>query len=609
MSGPVTFSGCGIAGVFHLSPLPPAGASPRAAAVQRMTQTLAHRGPHGEGLWEGDGVILGHRRLAVTGLGEAGAQPMTRDHLTIVYNGEAYNAPALRAELAAHYNFTSHTDTEVVLRAWQHWGDGALDKLRGMYAFAVFDARTRHLALVRDRIGIKPLYYHHGDGFVIFASEIEALLASGHVPRRPDLDTLTRQLLCSTTLPADPTRTPVDPVLALPPATVMTLQPGPRPHTRTYWTLPHQIHSPAAGRPSANRATRAGEFSELLDDSVSGMLMGDVTVAAFLSGGLDSSAITALATQHAPLPCVTTTYTAPPSPEADDDLRHSRLLADQLSGRILHHVVTQPAAPTLDDLDEICDLAAIGDDPRHLAIWHNYRAVQDLGLRVVLNGQGADEIMGGYVGRPSTIRHLIDVKHPAYDTARTFAASRQIPGLSHDALALRDRAHQEILDLHASLPGDPVERAHRLLFTTQLTRVVQFEDFLGMRASVEARFPFLDHPLVEWAFTQPFATHIDAPARRGKMHLATAMRRHLPPALLSRPKAVFPFPNMRTLQASLAALVTEHRAELHNDPLVSSLFAIPSDPASAGTETLWPLLTLWRWHHKLRATARTPAPA
>lgn len=604
MNRSVTFSGCGIAGVFHLTTPSPAGTRLWTAAVQRMTDALAHRGPHGEGVWEGEGVVLGHRRLAVTGIGDLGAQPMTRDHLTIVYNGEAYNAPALRAELAAHYPFTSRTDTEVVLRAWQHWGPAALDKLRGMYAFAVFDTRTRRLTLVRDRIGIKPLYHHHGDGFVVFASEIEALLASGHVPRRPDMGALTRQLLCSTTLSVDPARTPVDRVLALPPATAMTLEPGQHPDTRTYWTLPH--HSPADRRRSADRG---GELSRLLDESVHGMLMGDVPVAAFLSGGLDSSAITALAVQHGPMPGITTTYSNPPSPEADDDLHHSRLLAHHLGNRLSHHVIAQPATITLEDLDAICDLAAVGDDPRHLAIWRNYRAVHDLGLRVVLNGQGADEIMGGYVGRPSTIRHLVDVQHPRYDTIRTLAASRQIPGLSPDALALRDHAHQEVLDLHASLPGDPVERAHRLLVATQLARVVQFEDFLGMRASVEARFPFLDHPLVEWAFTQPFATHIDAPARRGKTHLAAALRGRLPSELLSRPKAVFPFPDLRALQTSLAALVTAHHTELRNDRLVSRLFAIPSDPASASPATLWPLLTLWRWHHKLRSTARTPAPA
>jgi asparagine synthase (glutamine-hydrolysing) len=603
----VVFSGCGIAGVFRtwtgpLGPGPGPGGE-AVEAVRRMTRTLAHRGPHGEGVWEGDGVVLGHRRLAVTGLGDAGAQPMTRDHLTIVYNGETYNAPALRAELAATYPFTSHTDTEVVLRAWQHWGPAALDKLRGMYAFAVFDARTSQLTLVRDRLGIKPLYYHHGDGFVLFASEIEALLASGHVPRHPDLDALARQLLCSTTLSVDPARTPVDRVFALPPATVMTLEPGKRPDTRTYWALPHR--SPAAQRRGVDRA---GELNRLLDESVHGMLMGDVPVAAFVSGGLDSSAITALATQHGLLPGITTTYAASPSPEAEDDLHHSRLLAHHLGDRLRHHVIAQPATVVLEDLDAICDLAAVGDDPRHLAIWRNYRAVHDLGLRVVLNGQGADELMGGYVGRPSTIRHLVDVQHPLYTTAHTLAASRQIPGLSHDALALRDRAHQEVLDLYASLPGAPVERAHRLLVATQLGRVVQFEDFLGMRASVEARFPFLDHPLVEWAFTQPFATHIDAPARRGKAHLAAAMRRRLPPALLSRPKAVFPFPNMRTLQTSLAALVAEHHADLRSDPLVSRLFSIPSDPASLRPENLWPLLMLWRWHHKLRSTARTPAP-
>jgi asparagine synthase (glutamine-hydrolysing) len=603
MSGPVVFSGCGIAGVLHLTEPTTGGPRPGTAAVKQMIQALAHRGPHGEGVWEDDGVILGHRRLAVTGLGEAGAQPMTRDHLTIVYNGETYNAPALRAELAAHYRFTSHTDTEVVLRAWQHWGPAALDKLRGMYAFAVFDTRTRQLTLVRDRIGIKPLYYHHGDGCVVFASEVEALLASGHVPRRPDMDTLTRQLLCSTTLSVDPARTPVDQVRALPPATVMTWQPGALPRTRTYWTLPHQVpHQPGA------RTDPAADLGRLLEASVGGMLMGDVPVAAFLSGGLDSCAITALAAQHGPLPCVTTTYATAPSPEADDDLRHSRLLADHLGGRILHHCVAQPITATLDDLDAICDLAAIGDDPRHLAIWRNYRAVQDLGLRVVLNGQGADEIMGGYVGRPSTIRHLVDVQHPAYATARTLAASRQVPGLSHDALVLRDRAHQDVLDLHASLPGDPVERAHRLLVATQLTRVVQFEDFLGMRASVEARFPFLDHPLVEWAFTRPFATHIDAAAHRGKVHLAAAMRRHLPPALRSRPKAVFPHPDAAALRTLLAGIAARHGDELRADPLVRHLFTLPTDLSSAPLPLLWPLLSLWRWHRKLQ-TAPIPAPA
>ncbi|MGW0875283.1 asparagine synthase (glutamine-hydrolyzing) [Streptomyces sp. NPDC002740] len=595
----MVFSGCGIAGVIHLAAPGPAGSRPGAAAVERMTEALAHRGPHGSGVWESDGVVLGHRRLAVTGIGEAGDQPMTRDHLIIVYNGEAYNAPALRAELARRFRFTSHTDTEVVLRAWQHWGPSALERLRGMYAFAVFDARARTLTLVRDRIGIKPLYYHRGHGFVAFASEIQALLAGGHLPRRPDLDTLTRQLLCSTTLSVDPARTPVDQVLALPPATVMTLHPDGRQNTRTYWALPHhRTHAPEHGR----RSGRADELGRLLAESVSGMLMGDVPVAAFLSGGLDSCAITALAAQHGPLPSVTTTYADPPSPDADEDLRHSRLLASHLQGRVRHHAVAQPTTVTLEDLDAVCDLAAIGDDPRHLAILRNYPAVQDLGLRVVLNGQGADEIMGGYVGRPGIISHLVDVRRPDTATARTYPASKQIPGLSPDVLALRALAHQEVLDLHASLPGDPVERAHRLLVHTQLARVIQFEDFLGMRASVEARFPFLDHQLVEWAFAQPMAAHIDAPARHGKVLLTTAMRRHLPAVLADRPKAVFPRADAGALHATLAGLATRHADELRADPLVRRLFTLPRDLGEAPVAQLWPLLSLWRWHHRLQAT-------
>ncbi|WTY61171.1 asparagine synthase C-terminal domain-containing protein [Streptomyces sp. NBC_01411] len=342
------------------------------------------------------------------------------------------------------------------------------------------------------------------------------------------------------------------------------------------------------------------------------MLMGDVPVAAFLSGGLDSSAISALACRTRLLPCVTTAYgdDTGPSEEGNEDLSYSRAVARRLAGRVHHHVSVQPHVLDLEDLDAVCDLAAVGDDLRHVAILGNYRAVRDLGLRVVLNGQGADEIMGGYIARPDFVRNILDVRSPDPSTVRSLPASRQVPGLSPQLLSLRPQAHAEVLAYYRDvLTGPPLERVHRLLVHTQLTRVVQFEDFLAMRMSVEARFPFLDHRLVAWAFQQPFDTHVNAPARHGKVLLTAAMRGTLPTEHLDRPKAVFPFPDMRTVQASLAALVTEHRAELHNDPLVSSLFTIPADPAAFGPDTLWPLLALWRWHCKLRTTARTPVPA
>jgi asparagine synthase (glutamine-hydrolysing) len=594
------FSGCGIAGIVHLT-RDTTLADNGVDAVRRMTAALAHRGPHHAAVTDQPGVVLGHRRLAVTGLGPAGNQPMTRDHLTIVYNGETYNAPALRAELAPHYPFASATDTEVVLRAWQHWGTGALSRLHGMYAFAIWDARVGCLSLVRDRIGIKPLYYHRTDDMLLFASEIDALLASGRVPRRPDLDTLTRHLLCSSTLPIDRTRTPVADVRAVPPATCFTLHRDGRTQTTIYWQLPDTSTNPHLATPEQH----ADRLRELLAASVTDMLMGDVPVAAFLSGGLDSSAICALAITARPLTCLTVTYEGDPD-EPRGDLHHSRRVAHHYRSRIRHHLTRIPVIPTLQDIDAVCDLAAIGDDPRHPAIWRNYQAVHQLGLRVVLNGQGADEILGGYVDRPEFIHHLLDVRHPDRPIERSLPAGRQLPGLSPDVLHHQRDIHAEVLAFHANLPGTPLERAHRLLLHTQLSRIVQFEDYLSMQASVEARFPFLDHRLIEWAFTVPFDTHIHAPTRRGKIHLAAAVRHELPADVIERPKSVFPFPDRPSVHAALAGIATDHGGALRDDALVNHLFAVPDDPAQAPEAMLWPMLSLWRWHHKLNAV---PVPA
>ncbi|MFJ4689636.1 asparagine synthase (glutamine-hydrolyzing) [Streptomyces sp. NPDC088789] len=603
MTGAV-FSGCGIAGALLTSAPDTPGGRPGAAAVRRMTDALAHRGPHSAGLWERPGIVLGHRRLAVTGIGAAGDQPMTRGHLTIVYNGETYNAPALRTELAGEFAFTTRTDTEVVLRAWQRWGSGALSRLEGMYAFAMWDARARELTLVRDRIGIKPLYWHRGDGFVLFASEIGALLASGHVPARPDTERVIRQLLVSTTLSTDLTRTPVAGVRALAPATARAVRPDGGHAESVYWALPP---SPDQDRP-VDPVGAARELGGLLSGSVERMLMGDVPVAAFLSGGLDSCAITALAARpQGALPCVTTAYGTGGvvSAEGNEDWLHSRTMAAHLGGRVRHHRAVRAHTLTLDDLDAVCDLAAVGDDPRHAAILANYRTVRDLGLRVVLNGQGADEILGGYVARPAFVRHLLDVAAPDPATVNSLPASRQVAGLTPAALAGRRAAHDEVLGRYHALPGPPLERVHRLLFHTQLARILTFEDFLSMRMSVEARFPFLDHHLVAWAFAQPFHTHIHAPTRTGKTLLRAALGRLLPAPLLTRPKAVFPSPDTGIVRASLAALVTEHRAELDDDPLVNALFTLPADPTAAPVSHLWGLLSLWRWHHALNTARRT----
>ena len=600
----MTFTGCGIAGVLHTAGV--SGRSPGAREVRAMTRALAHRGPDSEAIWEGPGVILGHRRLSITGPGEAGSQPMTRGHLTITYNGEAYNYRSLREQLRRRYPFTTGTDTEVVLRAWQHWGPAALNRLRGMYAFAIWDNRARTLTLARDRIGIKPLYYYRGNGFTVFASETEALLTCPQIPRRPDIETLARHLLLSSALQPGRCRTLIDGVTALLPATCLTLHADGRHQTATYWELPPQ--PPASPR---TEPELAAELSGLLAGSVREMAVADVEVAVFLSGGLDSSAITAQAASGSELTAITLTH----AHSEDDDLRYSRMLARHCQPRVRHHVITRAPASAIADIDAAGDLAAICDDPRHPAILANYQAVRDLGLRAVLNGQGADELMAGYAGLPAyagLIRVAISGGAP---DITALPAARQPPGLSARVLVRRSQAHEEFRAYHDSLPGPPLERLHRLLLAAQVARIVQFEDFLSMRASIEARFPFLDHRIAEWCFTVPYTLHLQPGARQGKALLRQALHGILPAYLLRRPKQVFPHPGAARLRASLAATAIACHAELRDDPLLPELFDIPPDrdlPAMPA-RTLWLLLATWRWHHRLQSApvlaSRSSLPA
>ncbi|MER7862377.1 asparagine synthase (glutamine-hydrolyzing) [Amycolatopsis japonica] len=602
----MTFSGCGIAGVLRFADS--ARDTPGLLEVRRMTDALRHRGPNGEGIWDGGAVVLGHRRLSFLDLGEGGAQPMTRGKSTLVYNGELYNFAELRAELSRlGHRFESTSDTEVVLRAWIQWDAGALERFSGMYAFALWDAERCRLILARDRIGIKPLYYHRGHGFVAFASEVEALLECRQIPRRPDLRAVHDQLLRSSTLEVDRARTLVDNVKALPPATWMSIDVGGREHSETYWALP-------GGQPTGTGSVDdVEELRDLVEHGVRSMTTADVPIGAFLSGGLDSSVIASIAAADRPITAITVAYSErsgdTPSEVDNEDLRYSRVLAAHLAERIDHQVRVRRHAVSLEDIDDVCDLAVFCDDVRHVSILGNYRSVAALGLRGVLNGQGADETMCGYVGMNSFVTNILDVRAPGFATLSRLPAAREVQGLSPDVLTRRSDAHREVVDFHARLAGTPLEKAHRLLMHTQLPRIVQFEDFLSMRASVEGRFPFLDHRLVEFAFRGPLERHVDRSKRLGKVLLRRATASLLPEALATRPKQKFPSPGQTSLHRSLTALAEEHASEIRDDELVSATFDLPG-PGRLSTmpvDSLWVLLSLWRWHVRLRTfdTGRT----
>jgi asparagine synthase (glutamine-hydrolysing) len=597
----VTFCGCGIAGVLVLDRA--AGPVPGERDVREVTAALAHRGPHAQATWTAPGVVLGHTRLAITGLGDAGNQPMTRDNLTITYNGEAYNHQALRRELERDYAFTSGTDTEAVLRAWDKWGPAALDRIDGMFALALWDARDRTLTMARDRAGIKPLYLCHGSGYILFASEVEAMLTCPLVPRDPDHDAIARHLLLSSALQPDPEATFITGIRALPPAATLTLHADGRRTERTWWTLP--ATPPGPGPAQADAAATLGA---LVHTVTGAMLTADVPVGILLSGGLDSASIAATAARHCapgtPVTAITTTYSDTTvggdiNAAAATDLQHARILAAAHPAAIRHEVITRSSAVTLDDIDQATDLAAGCQDPRHPAILGMYRAARQLGLRAVLNGQGADETMAGYAGRPD---YTAALPGSGYDLdTSALAAARQAPLLSAAVLAHRPAAHRELRDLCASLPGPPLEQFHRLLLRAQIPCVTRFEDYLAMQSGVEARLPYLDHRILEWAFSLPFAMHLQQ-GHHGKAVLREAMRPWLPPALAARPKQPFPHPDRNLLRQSLAALATTAWPEMRADPLLHTLYTIPPEPeiASLTTQALWNLLATWRWHRKLQ---------
>ncbi len=594
------FGGCGIAGVLCFD----AGeGTPCEPSLARMVAALAHRGPDGEDTWRHGPVALGHRRLSILDLSLRGAQPMTRGHLTITFNGEIYNFAEIRRNLSAEgFAFDSGTDTEVLLRAFERWGEGCLERLNGMFAFAIWDDRRQALLLARDRLGEKPLYLYRDRKVFLFASEVAALLRSGVVPGRPDWEALAHQLLLRSFFESDLARTLVAGVRALPPGHLLWAHADGREDCRRYWDLP------AERRPPAPAAELAAELRELLRDSVRLRLVSDVPVAAFLSGGIDSSVVNALACPQVAdrLRSFTIHYAddAVVSPPADD-LAHALLVAGAL-GEHLDHRLVEVRAEALDvaTIDAVTDLATLADDERHASVLQSYRAIADRGLKVVLNGHGADETQGGYMRSNPFVRTTAD-PGASVDVRRDICPHLSLmnpESLHPDLLGRREAVFSALADRYHGFAGDPLRRGHAFLVWTQLQRVLRFEDFLSMACGVECRLPFLDHRVVEWAFSIPFRSHLDS-AGGGKALLRLAARELLPAAVVERPKRQFPKPETTAVERAFRALFAGHRPEILAAEVNRRVFrpgllqgAEPLPFAEVALAVL-----LWRWEMKVAA--------
>jgi len=576
--------------------------SPPAVPIERALDVLQHRGPDDRGVWldTRSGLELGHQRLAIIDTSAAGHQPMlTSDgRRVLVYNGELYNYRELRAELSASgHTFQGGSDTEVVLAMLAEHGERALPRLNGMFALALFDRATGELWLARDALGIKPLYYADQPGGFSFASELKALLALGPVAPELDVEALYRYL---SFLWCPGTATPLRSVARVAPGELLTVRGG-RLVQRRRWAAP-SFASPA-------EPERAGpsEVARALERAVERQLVSDVPLGAFLSGGLDSSAVVAFARQRRPqLDCFTIVPSGGPDAGDGSDLPFARRVARHL-GVALHEVPISSARMAADVEQMVYQLDEPLADPAALNVLYISQAARQQGIRVLLSGVGGDDLFAGYrrhralAAEPlwGWLPHALraGLRQGSAALERRVGASRigraggaRLARRASRALAHADQDAQGRLlgyfawadagvlrelfaEPHrsrltpATLNEPLVERLHelppdlppleRLLALEQRFFLgdhnLPYADKMSMAAGVEVRVPFLDPDLVALANALPPAAK--QRGRHGKWILKRALEPYLPREVIYRPKVGFGAPLRRWLRAELGELV------------------------------------------------------
>ena len=551
---------CGIAGQFALN-----GGKADAALVGAMAQRLAHRGPDGEGSFFSGPVGLAHRRLAIIDLSDEGRQPMGNEDgsLQVVFNGEIYNYRELREELAAlGHRFASATDTEVILHAYEEWGRDCLARFNGMWAFALWDGRRRELFCARDRLGVKPFYYAVAGGSFLFASEIKALRVHPLVGRRPNDRMLLTFLAWGV---ADHTaETMYDGVFQVPPAHAVVVSEEDVGEPERYWDFAMNPASREAGTDDGTAARRA---RDLLTDAVRLRLRSDVPVGTCLSGGIDSSTVAALIN----------VLLREESPESvgerqktfsvcfdDPRFDESRYIDTVVAAT---GVANRRTTPGTDGLwEDIERLLYMQDEPfASLSIYAQYcvmRLAQDE-VKVVLDGQGADEQLAGYIAYQAPyIRGLLR-RREILAALREGAASARLHRSFFSWAAAQSRVRSERRELLRGSPPEVLRYAGSLdevlkreITASNLPLLLHWEDRNSMAFSIEARVPFLDYRLVEYLASLP----LDQKIRGGvtKYVLRRAIRGLVPDAVRCRTdKMGFVTPEEVWMKGELAPRILE----------------------------------------------------
>jgi len=618
---------CGIVGILRLKSGPPV----EAGRLTRMRDVLRHRGPDGEGLFISGPVGFGHRRLAIVDV-EGGHQPMSNEDGTvwITFNGEIYNHAALRPGLEARgHTYKTRSDTETILHLYEEEGERCVERLSGMFAFAIWDEKKGSLLLARDRLGIKPLYYAVADQELLFASEIKALLEAGFSPQLND-QVLPEYLATRFVSGAE---TLFRGVKKLEPGRTLTWTRDDGFRERRYWSFPA-----VAEGDGQSFARQAAELRARLGEAVKSHLMSDVPLGLFLSGGLDSSGLLSL---MAPVVHESVRTFAVGFAESEaNELAFARLVARR-AGAIHRELVVSPR----DFFNELPNLIWHEDEPlafpSSVPLYFLSRLAQD-SVKVVLTGEGADELFLGYnryrvtawnerlggaygslvpEGLRGRVRRLVPHLPPA---ARRYA-ERSFLGLAPGARSLfcenfavfgeaqRERMvdprlllgardpHGEEMRHYNEAQGSSLDRMSRADLQAYLVRLLMKQDRMSMAASIESRVPFLDHELVEHVAALPAAVKL-----RGlttKAILREAFKGLVPKEILKRPKMGFPVPIGPWLRGPFSPVVNEFvlspRAAgrgLFQPKEVARLAEEHRSGAIDHGERLWLLVNLEIWH-------------
>ncbi len=579
---------CGITGIFDTR----AARDIARGTLQRMNDSQQHRGPDEGSLYLAPGLGLGHRRLSIIDIA-TGQQPLLNGDgsVVIVFNGEIYNYQELTSELQAlGYQFRTKSDTETIVHAWSAWGADCVQRLRGMFAFALWDNRQQTFFMARDRLGVKPMYYALlDDGLLLFGSELKSVLAHGGLRR--DLDPLAIEEYFALGYVAEP-RTVFKQARKLSPGhTLLVCRGQPVPAEQPYWDVRFTLDS------RISEAEAQEELVRRLRESVRLRMIAEVPLGAFLSGGVDSSAVVAMMAGLSGEMPVNTCSIGFDDP-AFNESAFAQMVADRYQTNHRLEVVKS------DDFDLIDTLARLYDEPyADSSAIPTYRVCQlaRKHVTVALSGDGADESFGGYrryrlhlmeermraalpAGVRRTVFGALGRLYPKADWApRMFRAKTTFQGLARNAVEayfhsvsiLRDPMRealfsakfrgelggygaQEVFDRHAANAGtdDPLGLIQYLDLKTYLVGDINTKvDRASMAHSLEVRDPLMDHELVEWAATLP--SHFKIRGQQSKYLLKKAMEPHLPHDVLYRPKMGFAVPLARWFRGPLRQRVQD----------------------------------------------------